>query len=329
MLASSDRGGGLASSGGKRDPMAIAMPKASTRVRPAPRFGTTRVRTMTTLPIGPPDLGLELGVDTIVSDDGWLVRELVTPPGLDGPPGILQGGLAAGVCIPIARLADPHGAPLTRIDARLHAPTPLGRRLSARVRPGDGPAHYRVEIRDGDRLLVSAEVELAGHDLDLRSYDLQELATARLPEPERPPVFPTCWVCGPQPRHPLGQHLYPRHVAPGAVSIPWIADERLGDPRSTIDPLVVAAVLDCPTVWASYEHVRALGHTGALLAGYELRILRDAPVMEQLRTVARMDEAQGRKIRARGALLDEDGVVYALSSALHVSVPEIPSLPVG
>jgi hypothetical protein len=280
----------------------------------------------TTLPAGPPALGFELSTDARLDADGWLTRELVVPHGLDGPPGILQGGLAAGITAAIARAGDRFGAPLTAIDARLHAPTPLGRALAARVRPTDVAARYDVELRDGDTLLVSAEVELAGHDTAPRAFDLLELATVPLPPPEPQDAFPTCWVCGSAPVHPHAQQLHPRHVGRDAVSIPWVADEVLGDGDGVIDPLVVSAVLDCPTVWASIEHVRALGHAGALLAGYHLRIFHEARVMEPLRTVARLDDADGRKLRARGGLADEDGVLYAVSSAFHVSVPEVPSL---
>jgi hypothetical protein len=280
----------------------------------------------TTLPAGPPALGFELSADAQRSSDGWLTRELVVPLGLDGPPGILQGGLAAGITGAVARAGDRFGAPWTAIDARLHAPTPLGCSLAARVRPTVAAARYDVELRDGDTLLVSAEVELAGHDPSPRAFDLLELATVPVPPPEPQDAFPTCWVCGSAPVHPHAQRLHPRHVGHDAISIPWVADEVLGDGDGVIDPLVVSAVLDCPTVWASIEHVRSLGHTGALLAGYHLRVFSDARVMEPLRTVARLDDADGRKVRARGGLVDEDGVLYAVASAFHVSVAAVPSL---
>jgi hypothetical protein len=278
------------------------------------------------MPIGPAGLGIELGADVYVSDDGWLTRSLVVPSGLDGPPGILQGGFAAGVTIGVARAVDRFGAPLTAVDARLHAPTPLGRHLAARVRPTESVARYDVELRDGEQLLVTAEVELAGHDPSPRAYDLLELGTVPLPAAAPQTAFPDCWVCGSAPSHPLAQRLHPRYVGDDAVSIPWVADEALGDARATIDPLVVSAVLDCPTVWASIRHVHALGHTGALLAAYHLRMFHDAPVMEPLRTVGRLDAADGRKLRARGGLVDEDGVLYAVSSAFHLSVAEVPAL---
>jgi hypothetical protein len=273
-----------------------------------------------TLLAGPAALGIELSADARV-EDGWLVRELVAPPGLDGPPGVLQGGFSAGITMAVARLADRFGAPVTSIEARLHAPTPLGQPLQARVRPSEQAARYQVETRDGDRLLVSAEVELAGHEPAARAFDLLELARVPLPEARPQHVFPHCWVCGPEPRHPHGQRIHPRVHREGEVSQPWVADDELGDDRSVVDPLVVAAVLDCPTVWACMHEVQALEMAGPLLAGYHLRFYRDAPVMEPLRTVARFDEADGRKLRGRSALVDEDGVTYAVAAALQVAVP--------
>jgi hypothetical protein len=282
-----------------------------------------------TVPIGPAGLGIELGTDGHVSDDGWLIRSLLVPRGLDGPTGILQGGFAAGVTVGIARAADRFGAPLTAVDARLHAPTPLGCHLAAKVRPTASVARYEVELCDGEQVLVSAEVELAGHDPSPRAYDLLELGTVRLPAASPQTAFPHCWVCGSAPEHPLAQRLHPRYVGGDAVSIPWVADEVLADARGSVDPVVVAAVLDCPTVWAAIRHVHALGHTGALLAAYHLRVFHDAPVMEPLRTVGRLDTADGRKLHARGGLVDEDGVLYAVSSAFHLSVAEVPTLTSG
>lgn len=274
-----------------------------------------------TLPAGPEALGIELSADAAVRD-GWLVRELYAPHGLDGPPGVLQGGFSAGVTMAAARLADRFGAPVTAVDARLHKPTPLGKVLEARVRPSEATARYEVETWDGETRLVSAEVELAGHEPAARAFDLLELATVPLPEPEPQHIFPGCWVCGPEPSHPHGQRIHPRHHRQGAVVQPWVADEVLAGERYTVDPVVVSAVLDCPTVWASMHEVEALGLAGPLLAGFHLRFYRDAPVMEPLRTVARFDEADGRKLRARGALVDEDGITYAVASALQFAVPQ-------
>jgi hypothetical protein len=274
---------------------------------------------------GPPALGFEIGDELVADADGWFVRDLYAPPGLDGPAGILQGGFAAGIALAGARGVDRFGAPITSVHARLHAPTPLGRRLELRARATEQAASYEVETRDGEQLLVSAEVELAGHEPAPRAFDLLELAEVDLPPPSAQTAFPRCFVCGSDPKHPAAQRLLPRWHAPGTVVVPWVCDDDLG-PDGTVDPLVVSAVLDCPTVWAAWDAISDRGDAGALLARYQLTIFRDAPVMEPLRTVARLDEADGRKLHARGALLDEDGGVYAMSSALHISVPQVPQL---
>ncbi len=277
----------------------------------------------TSLSAGPPALGLHLGADAAVDDDGWLVRSLTAAPGLDGPPGILQGGLAAGLGSAIARQADRFGAPLTRIRARLHAPTPLGTAVQARVRAGDGPAHHHFETRAGELLLTSGEVELAGHDPAPFGLDLLELATVPLPAPVPQHEYPTCFVCGPEPTHPLGLRMHPRPTATGAIVAPWIPAAQLGA-AGIVDPVVVAAVLDCPTVWSAIEPIRAQGAVGALLAGFEVHHYRDVPVEEPLRVVARCDALDGRKVRARAAVIDEDATCYALASALHIAVERIP-----
>lgn len=274
-------------------------------------------------PAGPPALGLELGTDATVDDGGWLVRELRAAVGLDGPPGILQGGLAAGASAAIARQADPFGAPLTGFTARLHAPTPLGVAVRTRVRAGDGPARYRVETFAGDRLLTSAEVELAGHDPAPLGLDLAELGRVPFPEPVPQHEYPTCFVCGPEPTHPQGLRMHPRPTGDGTIVAPWMPAAALGR-DGVVDPLLVAAVLDCPTVWSAIDQIRAQGAVGALLAGFEVRHYREVPVEEPLRVVARCDDVDGRKIRARAAVIDEDGACFALANALHIAVERIP-----
>jgi hypothetical protein len=275
---------------------------------------------------GPSALGFEVGHELRALDDGWYARDLLAPTGLDGPEGILQGGFAAGIALAGARGIDRFGAPLTALDARLHAPTPLRRRLELRARATNRAATYEVQTRDGDRLLVSAEVELAGHDPAPRAFDLLELAEVPVPAPSPRAAFPHCFVCGTAPAHPHGQRLLPRWHTPDSIVVPWVCDDELG-PDGTVDPLVVSAVLDCPTVWAAWDVVERRGDAGALLARYHVRYFRAAPVMEPLRTVGRLDEADGRKLHARGALLDEDGGIYATSSALHISVPDLPQVP--
>ncbi len=281
----------------------------------------------TPIVVGPASLGLRLGSDVRVGD-GWAVRDLLVPDGLDGPPGILQGGLAAGVAAPIAQVADTLGVPLTSVDARLHAPTPLASTVQARVRRSEGVGRYQVQLDQGDGLLVSAEVESAGYDPAPLGLDLLELASVPFPEAAPQREYPSCFVCGPDPAHPCGLRLHPRHGPAATIVQPWVADEVFaGAAAGVVDPLIVAAVLDCPTVWAGMEHLRAAGYLGALLAGFRLRFYRDVPLADPLRIVARCDGLDGRKLRARAAVIDEDRTVYAMASALHIAVTELPSLP--
>lgn len=279
--------------------------------------------TATSLPVGPASLGLRLSADADVVD-GAVVRRLSTPSHLHGPRGVLQGGVAAGVLAEAARLADRFGAPLTSIDARLRRPTPLGSTLAVHVTQ-TAAARFEVATRDGDLDLVTGAVEFAGHDPTPRVADLVELGRVPFPQPQPQDRFPDCWVCGPD--HPDGLHLLPRWHAEGRISVPWIAEDSLADDRGGLHPLVVAAVLDCPAVWASLHAVETAGFAGALLAGMHVRYFRSAPVDEPLRVVAAFDDVQGRKFRARAALVDEDGIVYATSSCLNIGVAEIPSLP--
>ncbi|GGI06632.1 hypothetical protein [Egicoccus halophilus] len=277
----------------------------------------------TPVPVGPTVLGMSMSAEARVVD-GWLERELEVPAGLDGPAGILQGGFATGVAIAAARAVDRIDAPLTSLDARLFAPTPLDTTLTIRVRPTDVTARYEVETRHGEQTLVAATVELAGHDPAPRVYDLLELATVPIPPGRTDSPFPHCFVCGGDPRHEHALGILPAWAGEGRISQPWVAEEVLGDERGVVDPLLVSAVLDCPTVWSAWHEVEANGWEGALLGHYHVRFFGDAPVMEPLRTVARLDGVDGRKVRARGALVDEDGVVYATSSGLHIGVAQLP-----
>lgn len=290
---------------------------------------------MTTwLPAGPPALGIVVGEHDAV-DRGWIVRPLLAGPGLDGPSGVLQGGLVTTLGAVVARTVDPFGAPLTSVSARLHAPTPLERDLTVALRPADGVARHDVEVRDDDRVLVSATVELAGRDPVPPVPDLTELAIGELPPQHHQHAFPECFVCGADCPHPLALRCtfgYPRD---DAVALPWLAGEDhavapamrvAGVDPDTIDPLVIGALLDCPGVWAAAPALADAGYATCLLGGMEVRFYRDAPTYEPLRVVGRHDQLDGRKVRVRSALSDEDGGVYAVASALHVAIAEVPDL---
>jgi len=281
-------------------------------------------------PLGPPGLGLRVGA-AVPDPDGigaWFAVEV--PLGLDGPPGVLQGGLAAGLAIDLARLVDPFGAPLHALSARLSAPTMLGVPLAAHVRPGEATGWYAVETWQRGRRLVRATVELTGHDPLGALADLAALAEGPPPRPEPDPLYPTCFVCGSGATHPLALRMLPAYVAPDQLSVPWIPEEGLADPRRAdrVAGLVVAAALDCPSAWATVARAKASGYRGVLLGSMRLQVAGDVEVLDPVRVTARLDRADGRKLWARSAVIDTDGRPLAVFDALHVAVRELPEVDV-
>jgi hypothetical protein len=283
--------------------------------------------------IGPPVLGLRVGAARV--EDGWSTVALLAGPGLDGPPGVLQGGFVAGLAVELARTVDRGGAGLHGLDVRLEAPTPLGRLLVGRVRPLAGTALFEVELWAGARRTASATVELTGPRPLQDVADLVELAAMPLTPPEPSELYPTCFVCGPHATHPAALHTYPRWVGEERVSIPWIPEEMLADvdPRPqvrmrampVVSDLVIAAALDCPTAWASLGAVRTAGYPAVLLGTLRLRIGGEVDVLDPLRITARFDGIDGRKVRARSALVDTDVRVLALADVVHVAVAKLPA----
>jgi acyl-coenzyme A thioesterase PaaI-like protein len=268
--------------------------------------------------------GLHVTPTTVTTMTGEREVDLVVDAHLNGPPDVVQGGIAAGMLLSAARAVDRFGAPVTAVDARLMAPTPTATTVRAFVARATA-ATYDVETRSGDTVLVEGTVELAGHDPVPRIADLTHLATVPLPEPRPQYAAPDCWVCGPD--NPHGLHLHPAWTGDGAIVQGFIPPDELAGDDGALDPVVVAALLDCPTVWCAQAHLDTLGMRGAVLAGFHVRYFADVPVGGPVRIIAEMDDADGRKIRARSAIVDEDGTVYAMASAFQYAVPDMPGVP--
>lgn len=268
--------------------------------------------------------GIHVTPTTVTTMSGQDQVDLLVDNHLNGPPKVVQGGIAAAMLLLAARAVDPFGAPLTAVDARLKAPTPTGTTVRAFVARA-AAATYDVETRSGDTVLVEGTVELAGHDPVPRIADMTYLATVPLPEPQPQYAAPDCWVCGPD--NPHGLHLHPAWTEDGAIVQGFIPSEELAGDDGALDPVVIAALLDCPTVWCAQGHLDSLGMRGAVLGGFHVRYFADVPIGEPVRIIAKTDEAEGRKIRARSAILDEDGTVYAMASAFQYAVPNMPGVP--
>lgn len=265
---------------------------------------------------------------------------------LCGPPGILQGGLATAL-LARAVAATVGGTPI-RVRARLHRPTPTGSSVGVVVsrEPADhtgagrtdeaatGPAttwSCRVVADpaasglDEERVLVSGHVATEGRVDDVGEHDdLVSIAGREpLPRPQAVPAAPDCVVCGA--RNPHGLHLFPGWYPDGAVVEAWEADDRVAGPGGMfVRPEVIAAVLDCPTVWASRDACRAAGFGGAMLGGFDVTWYSRLPVGEAVRIAAVLDRADGKKLSARAGIVGRDGLLYAVATALQVGVEAMP-----
>lgn len=277
--------------------------------------------------LGPVGLGVRVGA-TVAAADGAAWCAVEVPPGLDGPPGVLQGGLVAGLTVELARAADRLGAPLHAVSARLEAPTRLGAPVAARVAPGDAAGWYDVETWQAGRRLVRATVELTGPDPLDALADLVALADGAPPAPSPDPLYPTCFVCGMGATHPLALRTPPAYVAPDRLSVPWVPDERLADARDAhhVGTPVVAAALDCPSAWATVAAARSLGKRAVLLGSLRLQVAHPVEVLDPVRVTARLDAVDGHRLRARSAVVDSDGRVLAVLDAVHVAVDALPEV---
>lgn len=278
-------------------------------------------------PLGPEALGLLRGPAVPDASGTGLWIALLAPPGLDGPPGILQGGFVTGLTVELARALDAFGAPLHAISARLEAPTLLGEPFAAHVRPGAAAGWYEVETRQSGRRLVRATVELTGRDPLGAAADLVALAAVPPPEPTPSPPGTACFVCGDGSPHPLALRTPPAFVASDRLSVPWVPDERLADPlgSGTVSTMVVAAAMDCPAAWATIPRAQDDGFGTVLLGSMRLLVAGDVEVLDPVRVTAMMDAVEGRKLRARSAVVDTDGTALALLDGLYIAVDDLPS----
>ena len=177
---------------------------------------------------------------------------------------------------------------------------------------------------------MRATVELTGPDPLGPLADLVALADGPPPPPAPDPLYPTCFVCGSGATHPLALRTPPAYVAPDRLSVPWVGDERLADPKdaTVISSLVVSAALDCPSAWATVAHARSIGHAAVLLGSLRLQVARDVEVMDPVRITALLDRTDGRKLWARSAVIDTDGTALAVLDALHLAVRGLPEIDV-
>jgi hypothetical protein len=226
-----------------------------------------------------------------------------------GPPGSANGGFVAGS---LAALAGPG----PQVEVWLRRPVPLERPLGVR-RDGAGA----LVLEDGGRLLAEARRPAAGVELTVpdRPTTREVRAAAGRAAYYADPLFPGCFVCGPD--RPPGDGL---RILPGPVpgralwAAPWTPDPSVGGPDGLLPPELVWAALDCPGGLAAVEAAAVPAGRAVLLGRMAARLAALPRVGTEYRVVAWPGGRDGRKLGAGSAVLGPDGEVVAAARSLWI-----------
>jgi hypothetical protein len=228
-------------------------------------------------------------------------------PRFCGPPGTANGGFACG------SLAALTGG---RAEVTLRRPIPLDRPLSVRddgdgvlvVLDGGTPlAEARPAAAEGRPAVPAVPAELARSVAGTASYYTD-------------PVFPGCFVCGPDRAD--GLRIFPGPLPDrSAWAAPWTPGSSVAAADGRVCPEVVWAALDCPAGLAAGEAAGLAGDTSALLGRMTARIVARPRPGDACCVVAWPIGRDGRKLTAASALLDPAGAVLATARTLWLTVP--------
>jgi len=208
-----------------------------------------------------------------------------------GPPGMSNGGYAAGV---VAR----HTSGVARV--RLQAPIPLDTPLDLAERGGG-----RVELRHDEAVLAYAEPSsLELETPEPPSYEEAVEASARsVAHVDHP--FPGCFVCGTGRAPGEGLRLFSGPLrAGGPVATPWTPHPSLADGDGRVRAEFMAAALDCPGYLATCND-----GTPMLLGEITLHVEERVRVREPCVVVGWRITATGRKHEVGTAVFDASGAV--------------------
>jgi hypothetical protein len=262
----------------------------------------------------------------------------------NGPPGVVNGGVAAGaLACPAMTIARRDGAryPIaTRITARLRRPVPVGTSLRADAFP-DGDRIGVTVALDGEVLasggvhvidsgttaapggVLQPEPEhLVAHIDAMRRIAAGEPGRIAVPDDEHP--FPTCFSCGPA--NTLGLRIKPRIAADRHVWAAWQPMRLSGDADGTLPGAILGAALDCSNAMAlsvGFDEVAGMRERVPILGAFDMHVLRvlDAGAPGDYRIVSRATGVDGRKYSSVSALFDATGAACAVADTTWVVVP--------
>jgi len=220
-----------------------------------------------------------------------------------GPPDSGNGGYSVGL---LAREFD------YRAEVTLRMPPPLDTPMSIkRVRIEHGGEIARM--LDGDHVVGEAAAwqgELTPPAM-IPGQDAAHAAQSYAGFHHH--HFPSCFVCGPERGEGDGLRIFPGASGHGNVfAAPWTPSESLADADGKIDPLFIAAALDCPGYFSLAMEDKALLGRMALHISGSLRLGETAIV------VAHKEGEEGRKRFASTAIYGQGGNLVAASRQVWI-----------
>src|ERR1700744_4554422 len=235
-----------------------------------------------------------------------MTDHLLIPPRFCGPPGSGNGGYVCG------RIAAYVSGPVTvtlRRPPPLATPVTVARDASVRVYDGALLIAEAAPARDTPAREVPGPAGAGDADVvPARYFD--------------DPLFPGCFVCGPD-RQP-GDGL---RIFPGAVTglplwaAPWTPEASVAGTDGVVRPELVWAALDCPSGIAVAE-ASGLDQDTAILLGQMTAHLAALPAAgDQCRVIAWAQGREGRKLTAGSALVGPGGEVLAAARTVWLTVP--------
>jgi hypothetical protein len=234
--------------------------------------------------------------------------ELCFAPRFCGPPGTANGGFACGA---IAALVGDSA------EVTLRRPIPLGRSLTV-WRAGD----HSLTVLDGATPVAEARraAQPAVAAAPVVSAEVARAVAGRAAY-YADPVFPACFVCGPDRAAGDGLRIFPGPVPDRSVwAAPWTPDPSVAADRR-VRPEVVWAALDCPAGIAAGEAADLPEDVTCLLGRMTARLIAPPVTGQACQVVAWPLGRDGRKLTAGSALLDATGAVLATARSVWVTVP--------
>jgi hypothetical protein len=235
---------------------------------------------------------------------------LTVPERFRGPEQSANGGYMCG------RVAGYLDGPVT---VTLRQPPPLATPMTVEA---DADGSLRIGY---DGTLV-AEAAAAAGGLAVSVPEAPSPAEARAAQGRssyyQNPMFPTCFVCGPQRGPGDGLRIFPGPVpGRGLWTAPWTPDASVASSGRSVRPEIVWSALDCPSGIAAAEAAE-VGDDTAILLGRMTATVADLPVVgDEYQVLAWPIEQDGRKLTAGSALVGPGGEVLASAWALWLTVP--------